>query len=163
MRISRKETLPSSRMLRALRVPVLSLKQLRASSLPRHLSTLRFAKSHEWVSLGDDGIATIGVSDYAQKQLGDLVYVELPDVDSEFQAEEDFACVESVKSSNNVYMPIGGTIVETNEALLDNPELVNSSPMDDAWMVRVKVGDNVQEEMGKLFDEDAYMKMIEVE
>ncbi|MDD3400684.1 MAG: glycine cleavage system protein GcvH [Eubacteriales bacterium] len=97
---------------------------------------LYFAKSHEWANLNEDGTATIGISDYAQNELGDLVFVNLPEVGDELSSGEVFADVESVKAVSDVYSPISGTVEEINENLLDNPALINESAYD-AWFVRV--------------------------
>ena len=101
-------------------------------------SDLKYLKSDEWVRLeGDTG--TIGISDYAQDQLNDIVYVELPDVGTELQKGERFASVESVKAASDVYMPVSGTVTEVNTALSDAPELINSDPFGEGWIVKVKV------------------------
>ena len=99
---------------------------------------LKYLKSDEWVRLeGDTG--TIGISDYAQDQLNDIVYVELPDVGTELQKGERFASVESVKAASDVYMPVSGTVTEVNTALSDAPERINSDPFGEGWIVKVKV------------------------
>lgn len=101
-------------------------------------SDLKYLKSDEWVRLeGDTG--TIGISDYAQDQLNDIVYVELPDVGTELQKGEKFASVESVKAASDIYMPVSGTITEVNTALSDTSELINSDPFGKGWIVKVKV------------------------
>jgi glycine cleavage system H protein len=97
---------------------------------------LRFAKSHEWIRVQDDGEIVMGISDFAQDALGDVVYIDLPDVGRTVEAGESLAEVESTKSVNDVYAPIGATIVAINEALIDNPELVNVDPYGDGWFVR---------------------------
>ncbi len=103
--------------------------------------TLRYAKSHEWIRLEDDGTATIGITDHAQNALNDIVYVELPDVGDSFDAGEAFGVVESVKSASDVYVPVAGEVIAVNEALEDAPETVNDSPYQDGWLIKVKPAD----------------------
>ncbi len=98
---------------------------------------LRYAASHEWVRIDDEGNATMGLSDYAQDALGDVVYVDLPEVGTAVTAGESFAEVESTKSVNDVYAPVSGTVAAVNEALADQPELVNSDPYGDGWFVTI--------------------------
>lgn len=118
---------------------------------------LRYAATHEWVRLGDDGMATVGISDFAQDALGDVVYVDLPDVGSEITAGEAFAEVESTKSVNDVYAPVAGTVVAVNEDLADQPELVNSDPYGEAWFARIEpAGDAF--DFSALLDAEAYRK-----
>ena len=97
---------------------------------------LKYAKSHEWVEFSEDGTARIGMTDYAQDQMGDLVFVNLPEADDEVTAGEPFGDVESVKAVSDVYSPVSGVVAEINEELLDHPELINSDPYV-AWMIRV--------------------------
>ena len=112
--------------------------------------SLLFSKTHEWVEFLDETTARIGLTDYAQKELGDLVFVNLPDVGDEVKTEEVFADVESVKAVSNVYSPLTGTVKEINEELLDQPELMNSIPYD-AWLIEVE---NIKEREALLtFDE----------
>ena len=94
--------------------------------------------AHEYAKV-DGKIAAVGITDYAQTALGDIVYVDLPEVGDEFEAGESFASVESVKAASDVYCPVGGTIVEINETLTDQPDLVNESPEDDAWFVKIEM------------------------
>ncbi|MEP7292328.1 MAG: glycine cleavage system protein GcvH [Chloroflexota bacterium] len=101
-------------------------------------SDLKYLKSDEWVRIEGDA-ATIGISDYAQDQLNDIVFVELPDVGTELAKGEKFASVESVKAASDVYMPVSGTITEVNTALSDNSELINSDPFGKGWIVKVKL------------------------
>lgn len=98
---------------------------------------LKYTKSHEWVKLAEDGTAYVGVSDYAQNALGDLVFVNLPEAGDKVTAGEAFADVESVKAVSDVYSPVSGTVAEINEGLLDAPESINESPYD-AWFVKVE-------------------------
>jgi glycine cleavage system H protein len=99
---------------------------------------LRYALTHEWVRIDDDGIATVGISDFAQDALGDVVYVDLPEVGRPVTAGEPFAEVESTKSVNDVYAPLTGTVVAVNDALSDRPELVNADPYGEAWFARIE-------------------------
>ena len=98
----------------------------------------KFLASHEWAKLEDDGIVTVGISDYAQDQLGDIVFVELPELNSEFNQEDEAAVVESVKAASEIYSPVGGKVVEVNTILEESPELVNSSPYDEGWFFKLK-------------------------
>ena len=101
-------------------------------------SNLKYTKDHEWVKLEGD-VATIGITEYAQEQLGDIVYVDIESLDDEVDAEETFGSVEAVKTVADLFMPVAGTVTEANEALEDEPELVNSDPYGAGWMVKIKV------------------------
>src|SRR5258708_1380961 len=101
------------------------------------LSTYRFSQTHEWVA-DEGGTARVGISDYAQSQLGDVIYVELPKVGTEVTAGGKFGVVESVKAASDLYSPVGGKVVETNPALSDHPELLNSDPYGEGWMLRLE-------------------------
>ena len=118
---------------------------------------LKYTKSHEWVRSEEDGSVTIGISDHAQELLGDLVFVELPEVGTEMSAEDAACVVESVKAASDVYMPISGEIVEVNEELADEPEIINSSPYDSGWLFKVRPS---AEELDDLMDADAYQDEI---
>ena len=118
------------------------------------MGAVRYTKDHEWVLMGDDGIAVVGITDYAQDQLGELVYVELPEIDKELGAGREAVVIESVKAAGEVKAPVSGTIVEVNEALADEPEKVNNDPMGDGWFIKMKVADT--SELDNLMDEDAY-------
>jgi len=122
---------------------------------------IKYASSHEWVQLDDDGIATVGISDHAQDALGDIVFVELPEVGTTVNAREEVAVVESVKAASDIYSPVSGEIVAINEALVDAPETVNSVPYDGGWFFKVKVSDET--ELGELMDAQAYSDHIEDE
>ncbi len=100
----------------------------------------KYSRDHEWVRV-KDGEATVGITDYAQHQLGDVVFVELPAAGARLKQFETFGAVESVKSANDLYAPVGGDVAASNEKLGTNPELVNESPYEDGWMVRVRVAD----------------------
>jgi len=115
---------------------------------------LKYAKSHEWARINDDGSVTVGISDSAQDQLGDMVFIEVPEVGQTVTAEEACAVVESVKAASDVYAPIGGEVVEINEDLADSPETVNSDAYGEGWIFRVEPAD--AGELGALMDADAY-------
>ena len=121
-------------------------------------SELKYTDSHEWLRTEDDGLITVGISDHAQALLGDLVFVELPEAGTEFVAGDECCVVESVKAASDVYMPISGEIVEVNEALADEPEIINSSPYDNGWLFKVLPSAN---ELDDLMDADAYQAEIE--
>ncbi|MCW8876792.1 MAG: glycine cleavage system protein GcvH [Kangiellaceae bacterium] len=122
-------------------------------------SDLKYVTSHEWIRLEDDGTVTVGITDHAQELLGDVVYVELPEIDSEVAVDDEMAVVESVKAASDIYAPLSGTIIEVNEALEDAPETVNSSPYDDGWMFKMKPSE--LSEMDNLLDSEAYSTEIE--
>ena len=102
---------------------------------------LLYTKEHEWLRREDDGSVTIGITDHAQSALGDLVYVELPEVGQEVETDGEMAVVESVKAASDVYAPIAGTVVAVNEALSDDPEIINSDPYGEGWIVRMETAD----------------------
>jgi len=118
------------------------------------MSTIKFTRDHEWIQLEDDGVATVGITDYAQDQLGELVYVELPEVDQEFGAGSDAVVIESVKAAGEVKAPVGGSVTAVNEDLVDEPGKVNTDPMGDGWFMKMQVSD--PSELDDLMDEDAY-------
>ena len=122
---------------------------------------LKFLKSHEWVRVEDNGTATVGISDHAQGLLGDLVYVELPNVGDTAQAGTAAAVVESVKAASDVYSPVSGEIVAVNESLSDRPETINEDAYGDGWIFVVKLSDRA--ELEELLDADAYAELIENE
>ncbi|MDZ7686660.1 MAG: glycine cleavage system protein GcvH [Gammaproteobacteria bacterium] len=99
---------------------------------------LKFAETHEWARVESDGNITVGISDHAQDSLGDVVFVELPEVDMEVEAKAEAGVVESVKAASDIYAPVGGTVIAINEALEDAPETVNESPYDDGWFFKLK-------------------------
>ena len=101
---------------------------------------LKYSKEHEWV-LVEGGVATIGITDYAQEQLGDIVFVELPAIGDKVSKEDAFGVVESVKSVNDVYAPISGKVLEVNDDLPENPEMVNDDPYGDGWMIKIELTD----------------------
>ena len=117
-----------------------------------------FAESHEWIKIeGDTG--TVGISDFAQKQLGDVVYVELPEVGTVFEFHQSFGVVESVKAVSDVYSPIAGEVVEVNSGLNDSPELLNEDPHGKGWIMKIKVKD--ESELQKLLSVTDYEKFLE--
>ena len=118
---------------------------------------VRYAESHEWAK-GTGETAKIGITDYAQDQLGDIVFVELPDVGETFDKGAEFGTVESVKAVSELYLPVSGEIVAINEALEDAPEKVNNTPYTDGWMVEVKLEDPSQ--LDTLLDKDAYLSTL---
>lgn len=122
-------------------------------------SELRYAESHEWAELLDDGTVRVGISDHAQEQLGDLVFVELPDEGSEITRGEGCAVVESVKAASDIYAPVSGEVVKVNEDLADAPETVNSDPYGDGWLFTVKPSD--PDELDALMDAAAYKEHLE--
>ena len=122
---------------------------------------LKFLKSHEWARVEGNGRVTVGISDHAQGLLGDLVYVELPEVGTTAKANEQIAVVESVKAASDVYSPISGTVVEVNSALSDKPETINEDAYGEGWMFVVEVSNS--EELNELLDPDAYAEGLEDE
>ncbi|MBO5445035.1 MAG: glycine cleavage system protein GcvH [Muribaculaceae bacterium] len=121
------------------------------------IENIRYAESHEWVSL-DGEIATVGITDYAQHALGDIVYVDMPEVGDEVTAGEDFGAVESVKAASDLYSPVSGEVVEINEALEEEPGLINQDAFAN-WIMKVKVSD--PSELEDLLDAEAYAKICE--
>ena len=119
---------------------------------------LKFLDSHEWAR-DDDGVVTVGISNHAQELLGDIVYVELPQIGSSVSQKDGGAIVESVKAASDVYSPLTGEIAEINEKLSDNPEIINSSPYEDGWFFKVKP-QNINE-LDEMLDSDAYKKLSE--
>ncbi|GLT18826.1 glycine cleavage system H protein [Vibrio zhanjiangensis] len=123
--------------------------------------TLKFADSHEWVRDNGDGTATIGISEHAQEMLGDVVFVDLPEVEAEIDAGDSFSLVESVKAASDIYAPITGEIIAVNEDLEDSPELINEEPYEGGWIVKVKMSD--PSELDNLKDAEEYLNSIEDE
>ncbi|AGB12123.1 glycine cleavage system protein GcvH [Vibrio parahaemolyticus] len=123
--------------------------------------TLKFTDSHEWVRDNGDGTVTIGISEHAQEMLGDVVFVDLPDVEDEVEAGESFSLVESVKAASDIYSPVTGEVVEINEELEDSPELINEEPYEGGWIVKVKLSD--PSELDDLKDAEEYLSSIEEE
>jgi len=117
----------------------------------------KFTQSHEWVHVEGE-IAIVGITDYAQTLLGELVYVELPDVGDVIDRDEDCAVVESVKAASDVYCPLSGMVIEVNEDLMDNPSLINQAPYEEGWMFKLRI--DKPEEIEDLLDAKAYEKQI---
>ena len=117
------------------------------------MSSIKFSEEHEWILVEGDS-ATIGITDHAQEQLGEIVYVELPDVGRELSKGEETGVVESVKAASEIYSPISGEVTEINETLADAPETVNSNAMTDGWLYKMRIGDSG--ELDELMDEAAY-------
>lgn len=122
---------------------------------------LKFTASHEWVRENGDGTVTVGISNHAQGLLGDVVFVDLPDVDDEVTAGENFSLVESVKAASDIYAPISGVIIEINEELEDSPELVNEEPYEGGWIAKIKLSD--EGDLEHLIPGDQYLESIEEE
>jgi glycine cleavage system H protein len=118
---------------------------------------LKFAPSHEWVRVEDDGTITVGISAHAQEQLGDLVFVETPEIDNVCEAEDGIAVIESVKAASDIYAPVAGTVIDANQELADNPELVNSDPFGAGWIFKMQPEDlEAVENMMSPDDYEAY-------
>ena len=126
------------------------------NSMSKILEGLKYSESHEWVSV-DGNVATIGVTDFAQSEMGDITYVDMPDVDDEVTAGEEFGALESVKASSDLYSPVSGTVIATNEALEDSPETVNEDAYA-AWIIKVEMSD--PSELDALMDAAAYEAFI---
>ncbi len=120
---------------------------------------LRYTKEHEWVRVEDDGSVVVGITDYAQDQLGDIVYVELPEVSDEpVQKDEPFAVVESVKAVSDIYAPLTGRVTEVNDELPNSPEIINQDPYGDGWMVRMEIEN--KDELDELLSAEEYEELI---
>jgi glycine cleavage system H protein len=117
---------------------------------------LQYTKTHEWIKIEGDG-ATVGISDYAQDSLGDVVFVELPEVGASFEAGQPFGAVESVKAASELNMPVGGEVIEANTPLLDRPDLLNNDPYGDGWLIKIKLAQGV----GALMSAEAYEKYVD--
>ena len=130
------------------------MKEISELNLPENA---RYAENHEWAT-PDGEEAIIGISDYAQDQLGDIVFVEMPQIGDSFAKGEEFGTVESVKAVAELYLPVGGEVVSVNSALEESPELVNTSPHGDGWIVRIRPTD--PKEMDMLMSKDAYLEML---
>ncbi|WP_394209118.1 glycine cleavage system protein GcvH [Enterovibrio calviensis] len=122
-------------------------------------ATLKFSKSHEWVKDNGDGTVTVGISDHAQQLLGDVVFVDLPEVGSDVEVGEGFSLVESVKAASDIYGPVNGEVLEVNENLDDSPELVNEEPFEGGWIAKIKLADDSN--LDHLMNAEAYLETIE--
>ncbi len=120
---------------------------------------LLYTKEHEWLRREEDGSVTVGITDHAQAALGDLVYVELPEEEQDLEADGEMAVVESVKAASDVYAPIAGVVVAVNEALADDPELINSDPYGEGWIVRMQPADDADE--SGLMSPDDYQNLLD--
>jgi glycine cleavage system H protein len=122
---------------------------------------LKYAVTHEWVLLDDQGVVTVGISDHAQEALGDVVFVELPEVGASFAAGEEAGVVESVKAASDIYAPVSGEVVAVNDALEEEPETINSDPYGDGWFFKIKASDT--SELENLLDAEGYDARCEEE
>ena len=123
------------------------------------MSDLRFTEDHEWIRIEEDDVAVVGITDYAQDQLGELVFVELPEVGAELDQGDEGAVVESVKAAGELKSPVSGTVTEVNESLVDEPGQVNADPMNDGWFFRIRIQD--ASELDGLMEEAAYETYLE--
>jgi len=122
-------------------------------------ANLKYASSHEWLRADGDGVYTVGITEHAQDLLGDMVFVELPDMGDTVAQGDDCAVAESVKAASDIYAPVSGEIVAVNDALADSPELVNSSPYEDGWLFKIKIADEA--ELSALLDAAGYQGVID--
>lgn len=120
---------------------------------------IRYTEEHEWVQRTSDDVVRIGITDYAQQQLGDVVFVQLPEVGQRVESGDSVGEVESTKSVSDIYAPVSGEVTARNDALEEQPELVNSAPLDDGWMVEIRLAD--PEQWAGLLDAEAYQKVID--
>ena len=123
------------------------------------MSELRYTEDHEWVRLDDEGVAVVGITDYAQEQLGEIVFVELPEVGDEVEQGAEAAIIESVKAASELFAPVSGTVVKVNEALNDEPALVNEDPAGDGWFVEIEMDGD--EPLDGLMTEEQYLRYVE--
>ncbi|MBE0484467.1 MAG: glycine cleavage system protein GcvH [Bacterioplanes sp.] len=126
------------------------------SSIP---AELKYVASHEWIRVESDGTVTIGITDFAQQQLGDVVFVELPEVGTDVEAEQDIAVVESVKAASDIYAPLAGKIIAINDAIVDAPETVNEDPYGDAWFFKMELANAA--DLDDLLDAAGYAALCE--
>ena len=119
--------------------------------------TLHYTKDHEWISI-EDGIATVGITDFAQKELGDIVFVEVDTLDETLDKEETFGTIEAVKTVSDLFMPISGEVIAFNEGLEDEPEIVNKDPYGEGWMIKIKPSEGIS--LGGLLNPESYNKLI---
>mgnify|MGYP006241496655 FL=1 len=124
-------------------------------------SDIKFLDSHEWIKVDDNSIVIVGISDHAQSELGEVVFVELPGIGDEFIQGDEAAVVESVKAASELYTPLSGEVVEVNDALEENPELVNTSPYEEGWFFKMKVGDENLGSIDSLMTAEEYLSMLD--
>ena len=124
-------------------------------------SDLKFLDSHEWIKVDDNRIVIVGISDHAQSELGEVVFVELPGIGDEFIQGDEAAVVESVKAASELYTPLSGEVVEVNDALEENPELINTSPYEEGWFFKMKVGDENLGSIDSLMTAEEYLSMLD--
>lgn len=127
------------------------------SSTPKLLVTM-YTESHEWVNFKGDGKCTVGITDHAQNELGDIVYVELPELDTELEQDDPFAVVESVKAASDINSPVGGVVTAINEAVAEDPALINKDAGSQGWLIELDCGDDVDKD--HLLSEEAYQELI---
>ena len=123
----------------------------------RQTSDLLYTSEHEWISI-DDNVATIGITNFAQSELGDIIFIELPNVGDEFESNDVFGTIEAVKTVADLYMPLSGKIIEINPNIEDAPENINNSPYDDGWIVKIDI--NANADKSELLNEESYKKLI---
>jgi glycine cleavage system H protein len=121
---------------------------------------LRYSKEHEWVAT-EDSVATIGVTDFAQDQLGEIVYIELPSVGDKVSKDDPFGVIESVKAVSDIFAPVSGTVTEVNQELAESPEIINEDPYGDGWLIKIRISDGA--ELDDLMDNDEYQEVIAAE
>ncbi len=121
---------------------------------------LRYSKEHEWVA-NEDSVATIGVTDFAQDQLGEIVYVELPSVGDKVSKDDPFGVIESVKAVSDIFAPVSGTVTEVNQELAESPEIINEDPYGDGWLIKIRISDSA--ELDDLMDNGEYQEVIAAE
>ena len=122
---------------------------------------LKYASTHEWISINEEGLVTVGISDHAQEALGDIVFIELPEAGTSVNAKEEVAVVESVKAASDVYSPITGEVIEVNETLIDSPETVNESPYELGWFFKIRMENEA--ELDDLMNSDTYSEHCDEE
>jgi len=125
------------------------------SQIPQEL---KYTDTHEWARVESDGSVTVGITDHAQELLGDVVFIELPEIDNDVNAAQETGVIESVKAASDLYAPVSGVITEVNDNLQDNPDLVNSDPYGEGWLYRLQPTD--EDELEKLLDADAYAEQV---
>ena len=118
---------------------------------------LKYTKDHEWIEI-DGKIATVGITDYAQGELGDIVYIEIETLDENLEKEEVFGSVEAVKTVSDLFLPVSGKIIEVNQKIENSPEIINEDPYNDGWIIKMEIEN--EEELNELLDADAYSKLI---